>query len=139
MVLETVMGIIIGLFISYVFFKIKLQHWEEKYKIKLQEWKMDHEQIIKNDVLKRSRAVIKGKISEQLVAMLPDFKYNAADARFIGNPIDYVIFDGYSDESEMQIVFMDVKKGTGKLSKVQQRIKEAVEKKRVRWETLHLE
>ena len=70
---------------------------------------------------------------------MPEFKYNPADARFLGNPIDYLIFDGYSNDEKINLVFMDVKKGEhAKLSKKQEKIKEAVDNKRVKWQTLNL-
>lgn len=47
------------------------------------------------------RASIKGKISEQIVPFLEQFKYKPSDARFIGSPIDYVILDGYTDVKDV--------------------------------------
>jgi predicted Holliday junction resolvase-like endonuclease len=50
---------------------------------------------------------LKGKIAEQIAPLMPGFlaKYNPADARFIGSPIDYLIFRNMSkgDDSEDQI------------------------------------
>ena len=65
-----------------------------------------------------SGAVLKGKIAEQMAPLLPGFlaKYNPADARFIGSPIDHLIFRNMSqgDDSEepIEIVLLDVKTGT---------------------------
>jgi len=88
----------------------------------------------------RSRPIIKGLVAEQIVPFLKDFKYNPADARFIGAPIDYVIFDGYSDKSEeITVVLADIK--TGKragLTSPQRKIRDAINEKRVKWETIHL-
>jgi predicted Holliday junction resolvase-like endonuclease len=41
----------------------------------------------------RSRAVTTGKVLEHFAPHLSDFPYNPQDARFIGNPVDYVVFD----------------------------------------------
>ena len=88
----------------------------------------------------RSRPIIKGLVAEQIVPFLKDFKYNPADARFIGAPIDYVIFDGYSDKlEEITVVIADIK--TGKrpdLTPSQRKIRNAINEKRVKWETIHL-
>src|SRR2546423_4428780 len=43
-----------------------------------------------------SRSTLKGQIGEQLAPLLPGFEYAAADARFLGDPIDYVVFNGYT-------------------------------------------
>lgn len=51
------------------------------------------------DTVDVSRGVLKGKIAEQIVLLLPGFlvKYNPTDARFIGSPIDYLIFRNMSE------------------------------------------
>jgi len=94
--------------------------------------------------LESSRVTIKGKIYEQLAPILPGFNYNPADARFLGNPIDYIIFDGYTEAKGgtgrvRRIVLMDVKTGKAKLSDSQKKIREAVESGAVMWETLELQ
>lgn len=140
----TILLFIVGLILGFVIAYILIQKIAEaKYKIELQRWKHEMEESIRKETLERSRAVLKGKISEQILPLLPEFKYNSADARFLGNPIDYIIFNGYSEyenkDKPMDIIFMDVKKGKGKLTKGQEKIKEAVEKKKVKWETLNLD
>jgi predicted Holliday junction resolvase-like endonuclease len=102
------------------------------------------EKRIRRQALESSRVTLKGKIHEQLAPLLPGFNYNPADARFLGNPIDYVIFEGYTEAKEgkgsvRRIVLMDVKTGKAKLSDSQKKIKEAVESGAVIWETLELE
>ena len=70
----------------------------QTYEAKLGEWKATTlaQAIEENraDAVDTSRAVLKGKIAEQMAPLLPGFlaKYNPADARFIGSPIDYLIF-----------------------------------------------
>lgn len=103
-------------------------------------------EAFRKDVLDSSRATLKGKISEQIVPFLEQFKYNPCDARFIGSPIDYVIFDGYTDvkdgqvERPITVVLADVKSGkSASLTYGQKRIKEAIESKRVQWETISLQ
>jgi len=92
------------------------------------------------DAQDRSRPVIKGLVAEQIVPFLKDFKYNPAEARFIGAPIDYVIFDGYSDNlEEINVVLADIK--TGKrpdLTSPQRKIRTAINEKRIKWETIHI-
>ncbi len=67
----------------------------------------------------QSRAVLKGKMAEQVAPLLPGFAYWPADARFLGDPVDYVIFDGYSackdnhtDGGDIEVVILDIKRGT---------------------------
>ena len=77
---------------------------------------------VRKDALDKSRAVLKGKIGEQMAPVLPEFRYNPADARFLGSPIDYIIFDGYSEAKEgrgkiRRIVLMDVKTGNARFGR----------------------
>jgi len=53
-----------------------------------EEWKQRHEKEIRKDAVKKSRAAIAGKVTEQIAPFLLEFKYNPKDARFIGSPID---------------------------------------------------
>lgn len=81
-----------------------------------------------------------------MAPLRPAFKYHPADARFIGNPIDYIIFNGYTDAQDknskqpITIVFMDVKAGSrASLTPIQKMIKQSIEKDEIKWETLRLE
>lgn len=98
---------------------------------------------IRKDALGKSRAVLKGKIGEQMAPVLPEFRYNPADARFLGSPIDYIIFDGYSEAKEgngkiRKIVLMDVKTGNARLSPIEKKVRDAVSAGSIEWETLEL-
>lgn len=93
----------------------------------------------------QSRAVLKGKMAEQVAPLLPGFAYWPADARFLGDPVDYVIFDGYSackdnhtDGSELEVVILDIKRGQSSLTREQRRIAEAVANGRVRFEVVRV-
>lgn len=118
--------------------------YEEKYKGKFAEWKQETEGNIRKDSLQKSRTVIKANVTEQLLPILPSFAYNTSDARFLGNPIDYIIFDGYTEAKDAgipeirEIIFVDVKQGNASLNRVQKLIKEAVEFGRIRWATMQL-
>jgi predicted Holliday junction resolvase-like endonuclease len=126
------------------------QSFNQTYMAKLEEWKAKvlSERIVaeRADALDRARAVLKGKIGEQLAPLLPEFLElcNPSDARFIGSPIDYLIFRNMTCEEgqdlPMEIVLLDVKTGASAvLNKVQRRIQEAIEAGRVRFHTLRLE
>lgn len=123
----------------------RIQAEYEKYIAELQ---LEHQQALK-DAKKRSvntsRAVLKGKMAEQLAPLLPEFQYLPSDAKFLGDPVDYVVFDGYSDFREgegaadaIEVILLDVKSGGARLSKGQQAIAQAVQAGRVRFETLRI-
>jgi len=97
------------------------------------------------DAVDTSRAVLKGKIAEQMAPMLPHFlsTYNPADARFIGSPIDYLIFKnmslGKDSEDSIEIILLDVKTGNAGLTPLQKKIQTAVNDKRVSFHTLRFD
>jgi predicted Holliday junction resolvase-like endonuclease len=84
-----------------------------------------------------------GRISERMVPLLPEFPFSFADARFIGKPVDLVVFNGFTrvkDEKgdSINVVLMEVKKGKGKVTREEGLIKKAVEEGRVSWRTIFL-
>ena len=72
-------------------------------------WRQKHEKAIREDAIKRSEAVLKGKATEHLVPFLPDFDFDPSDARFLGSPIDLIVFDGLSEGDLRRIVFVEIK------------------------------
>lgn len=88
---------------------------------------------IREDAIKHSRAVLSGQFSEQIAPYLPDFPFNPTEARFIGKPIDFVVFKGMDEKKIDEIVFVEVKSGQSQLSKVEKTLKEAIENRQVSW------
>jgi len=66
--------------------------------------------------LEGSRSGIKGKVAENLALLMTDFqeKYpdlKISEARFSGEPIDYLFFQGIDDKNITKVVFLEVKSG----------------------------
>jgi len=72
-------------------------------------WKARYTSIIRADAVQRSQAVTAGKVHEQLIPYLPSFPYNPKDVRFLGSPIDLVVFDGLAEGQVRRVVFVEVK------------------------------
>jgi len=107
----------------------------------LEQLKRDHADDIKlnrKQAVDASRAVLKGKISEHMIPHMPEFTYNAADARFMGSPIDYVIFDGMSDGDIQNVIIVDIKTGKSRLNKNQRQIRDAIKAGKVEFKTIAL-
>lgn len=89
---------------------------------------------VRQDAVKRSRAVIGGQMVEQVAPYLPGFPCNAADARFIGKPVDFIAFSGLAENNRVdEVLLIEVKTGDSKLSGREKEIKAAVEDGRVRY------
>lgn len=81
---------------------------------------------------KKSSEVRLGQISEQLVPFLTVFKHDPKRAHFIGQPIDYVVFE---DDA---VTFVEVKSGGAQLTSTQKLIKKLVQDGKVRWEEIRV-
>lgn len=101
---------------------------------------MENERRIRDDAAKRSVAVNFGKVAEHFTAFHNNFKFNSQDARFIGSPIDLILFDGATDNKDIiNIYFIEVKTGSSQLTPLQRKIRSAVELKRIKWLPLNPE
>jgi len=134
---------LLGLLAAYLFFRARVSVFEERARNDLERWKIEHTDEIRKDSVNRSRSTLKGRISEQMAPLLPEFPFSPADARFIGNPIDFVVFDGYTKAKDekgdaISVVLVEVKKGKGKLSREESLIKKAVEEGKISWKTIIL-
>ena len=98
----------------------------------------EREKSAREDSVKKSRATLTGKFLEQLGPYLPDFPYDPTEVRFIGSPIDCLVFPGSSAEECGEVVFLEVKSGKSGLSKIQRQVKQGVQEKRVRWDEYHI-
>lgn len=128
-----ILGLIIGAVLAYYILKERARTW-------FREWQTEREDQIRKDVIKRSRAALKGRVGEQLAPVLPVFDYEPSDARFIGSPVDYVVFEGDSKNDPRRIIFADVKTGNrARLTPKQKGFKEVVENGEVEWETIRVE
>lgn len=97
------------------------------------------ERRIRQRALAASRAVMRGQISEQLAPLFDTFPWASADARFLGHPIDYVVFDGLSaDEDELEVVLVEVKTGGARLTRREAAVRDAIRAGRVRFEIVRL-
>ena len=119
---------ILGIFLAYHLARVKL---EKRFEVEKEK--------IRREAIAQSRAVLGGKFAEQLVPYMPEFRYDPTEARFIGSPIDLIIFPGLASGSPQEIVIMEVKTGkTGQLTPQEKRIRQLIEDGMVRWELIHL-
>ena len=120
-----------------------------EYEQYIAELELEHQQSLiaaQKRSVNTSRAVLKGKMAEQLAPIMPEFQYLPSDAKFLGDPVDYVVFDGYTDfrdgegeADDIEVVLIDIKSGGARLTKGQQAIARAVQEGRVRFETIRID
>lgn len=91
-------------------------------------------QDIRKDAIKRSRAVLTGSFSEQLAPFLPDFKYSPTEVRFLGKPIDFLVFKGLDKKELEEVIFVEVKSGKSQLSTIERKLRDVIKAKKISWE-----
>jgi predicted Holliday junction resolvase-like endonuclease len=108
------------------------------FQLRFERWKVDYAKAVRRDAIQRSQAATLGRISEQLVPYFPEFEWNAKDARFLGSPVDFVVFDGLSDGFVRRVIFVEVKTGSSSLSARERMLRDAIRDARVEWREIHL-
>jgi predicted Holliday junction resolvase-like endonuclease len=101
--------------------------------LELRRWEAERETAIRRDAVARSSSVVTGKAAEQLAPYLAGFPYNPRDVRFLGSPVDLVVFDGLEAGDVRCVALVEVKYGTGQLSTRQRQVRDAVRRGDVTW------
>lgn len=95
-------------------------------------------EVARRDAINRSSAVVGGKVTEQLTPLLPHFleEFDPRDARFLGSPIDFVVFSGLDAGHVEEVVLVEVKTGRSRLTARETQVRRAVDEGRVRFVVL---
>ncbi len=76
--------------------------------------------------------------AEQIVPFCPGFKYNPKDVRFLGTPVDFVVFEGCEEGAVRSITFVEVARNGSSRSPSAPQLRQAIEQRLVAWEKLVL-
>ena len=82
---------------------------------------------LRKDIANQQRAGIKGKVSETFAPFLEGFPFKPSECKFLGDPIDYVVFEGLDERDVKGVHFVEVKEGTPQLSKHQKQIRDLID------------
>jgi len=107
-------------------------------RLRFEQWKANYAKAIRLDAAQHSHAVTVGKIYEQMVPYLPEFRWNPKDVRFVGAPVDFLVFDGLSDGAVRAVVFVEVKTGQSALNTRERLVRDAIMRRQVEWSELRL-
>jgi predicted Holliday junction resolvase-like endonuclease len=94
----------------------------------------------RRDAARRSRGVRGGRAAEQLAPLSPAFgeRFDPGDARFLGAPVDFVVFDGLANGELREVVLVEIKTGSGRLNANERAVRAAIADGRVGYELLRL-
>lgn len=126
----------------------KVENIVKNYEVQLRDIQVKHQKEIekaRQQSVDTSRRTIKGQIAEQLAPILAGFPYLPSDSHFIGDPIDYIVFNGYTDlkdkhtmNDDFEVVILDIKHNKASLSEGQRAIAKAIEAGKVRFEVVRI-
>lgn len=123
-------GLLLGVFIGV---RLLARRANRQASASFDRWRAEQLVGDQEAAIRRSRAVLRGQVVEQFAPLFEEFRYDFGDARFLGKPVDFIVFDGYRDvqagqaDELREIVFLDIKTGRATLSTLERRIKECVE------------
>ncbi len=99
-------------------------------KIKSEEVKRLKEELENIRFSHKSNVVKHGKSFEQLFPYMKNYPYDPCNFRFLGSPIDGVSFE------DDEIVFVEFKTGSSKLSSKQKIIRDLINSKKIKWKEI---
>lgn len=135
-VAAVLLGVVAGALVAWILLHHLVEAWAVR---RFERWREEESAAIRDESLSRSRAALRGRALEQLAPITAAFPFDPADARFIGTPVDFVVFDGYRAvragraDSLTRIVLVDIKTGRSSLSTIQRRVRDCVANGRYWW------
>ena len=132
-VVAAILSVFMVHYLTKTKYEMRFRQWQEAEKLRFEEEKAK----TAKEAITQSRAVLGGKFTEHLIPHLPEFKYDPTEARFIGNPVDFIIFPGLAKGEPEEIVIMEIKTGkSGQLTPQERKIRQLIEDGMVRWELI---
>jgi len=120
-------------------FPVEVQERKSEMEQALKDWR---EGLAKKKLLatkgaeRTAKAVGIGKNIEKIVPTFKEFPLDLSDCRFLGDPIDILVFSGLTNNLVHSMSFIEVKSGGARLNANQKMAKEAVESNRVSYMVL---
>jgi len=118
------------------------REWEVRYTKDLEELKRlfkESEKNIRKKSVSSSRRSLVGRFIEKFVPFLSEIKYAPADLHFLGQPVDYIVFEGLESDKIKRVTFLEVKTGESKLTPREKSLKETIQKRRVTWKEIRVD
>jgi predicted Holliday junction resolvase-like endonuclease len=122
-----------------IYLLYKNLEWKFKFEERVRKYIEEKEEEIKREAIERSSKILSGKALEKLVPLLKDFNHSPHDVRWLGDPIDLVVFDGASKNNPEKITFVEIKYRKGELTEKQKKIKQVIKEGKVFWEEIKVE
>lgn len=87
-------GLISGLVLAYALLRSSAR---TQARGEFESWRAKELRSIRRQALAESRAATKERVGEDAAGAVEQFPFVAADARFLGDPVAFVVFDGHTE------------------------------------------
>ncbi len=140
---DALLGLLIGILAGAALVYVLMQRAADaQIAGEVAKWKASELYAIRREALAEVRPDVRRRVGVTVARWTHAFPFRQSDARFIGHPVDYLVFDGYSDlragaeATITRITFVAVADGTPHPDA--QLVAECVQGGRVRWLTLEI-
>jgi predicted Holliday junction resolvase-like endonuclease len=82
--------------------------------------------IERKAAVRESRGITRGSINEEISTLLPNFPGKFSEARHMGKPVDFIVFNGMDDGEINEIRFIEIKTGKSDLNTNERRIRDII-------------
>ncbi len=132
-IITAILAIVAMYYFAQMKWERRFRNWQQAEELR---WQEEMAKAAKSAVT-QSRAVLGGKFTEQMAPFLPEFNYDPTEARFIGSPIDFIVFPGLSQGDPREIIIMEIKSSkNSQLTPAERKIRQLIEDGMVRWELI---
>lgn len=143
---ELLAAISVGLLVGFFAVLILMRRAAEaEARGRFAQWRATEEPKIRQEAVESLRTELKKRVGEGMAEVAVKFPFAPSDARFVGHPVTYVVFDGYADvqarsaDELRAVVFVEATSPPGGPSdRSAVLVKSSLERRDVRWETLAL-
>lgn len=93
-IISLVVGLVIGLVLVVWLMRVMVSNQVDN---EFEKWRSRELYAVRRDALDEARPAVQRRVGTAIANWTHSFPFLQEDSRFIGHPIDYIVFEGYSD------------------------------------------
>lgn len=112
--------------------------WEDRVDLEVEKRLEKEKRDLRRKAIAQSRRTMLGKVIERVAPWFAGYGHHPGDVRPVFEPLDFVVFEGLYTGEVSDVVFVEFKTGSSRLTNIQCSIREAVRRKRVHFEEIRM-